>query len=161
MTQTAQERLDYLLSTEFVPTNKQVVFADVTAVVGLEATALVVGTMKAASATNPLMDTIIIAMSTNGLSLSSPERRAVIDQLAAAGNWPDAVRDGVKALGGINRPRWQSEDYATEPTLEQVQTELLREDFQTRFDTIKNQIGTVEQPQAVAALRALANELEA
>lgn len=120
----AQERLDYLLATEFVPTNRQVLFADITAVVGLEATALVVGTMKAASASNPLMDTIIIAMSTNGLSLSSPERRAVIDQLAAAGSWPDSVRDAVKALGGVDRPRWQSEGYESEPTLEQIQAEI-------------------------------------
>lgn len=124
MTQTAQERLNYLLGTEFVPTNKQVVFADVTAVVGLEATALVVGTMKAASATNPLMDTIIIAMSTNGLSLSSTERRAVIDQLATAGKWPDEVREAIKALGGIEQPRWQIEGYTQEPTLESIQAEL-------------------------------------
>ena len=121
---TPQERLDYLLETQFVPTNKQVLFADITSLVGLEATALVVGTMKAASASNPLMDTIIIAMSTNGLSLSSPERRAVIDQLALAGKWPDWVRDSVKALGGVDRPRWQSEGYESEPTLEQIEAEL-------------------------------------
>lgn len=127
MTQTAQQRLDYLLGTEFVPSNRQVLFADVTAVVGLEATALVVGTMKAASATNPLMDTIIIAMSTNGLSLSSPERRAVIDQLAAAGSWPDSLRDAVKALGGVDRPRWQIEGYESEPTLDSVTLELTKQ----------------------------------
>jgi hypothetical protein len=123
----AEERLAWLLETEWVPTNRQVLFADITAVVGLEATALVVGTMKAASATNPLMDTIIIAMSTNGLSLSTPERQDVIDQLAAAGDWPNEVRDAIKALGGVWRPRWQSAGYASEPTLEQVQSELATE----------------------------------
>lgn len=117
---TAQERLDYLLATEFVPTNKQVLFADITAAVGLEATALVVGTIKAASASNPLMDTIIIAMSTNGLSLSTAERQGVIDALAIAGEWPNAVRDAVKSLGGVWRPRWQIEGYESEPTLEAV-----------------------------------------
>jgi hypothetical protein len=124
---TAQERLAYLLESVWVPTNRQVLFADITGAVGLEATALVVGTMKAASAANPLMDTIIIAMSTVGLSLSSPERQGVIDSLAIAGEWPDAVRDAVKALGGVDRPRWQVEGYESEPTIEQVQTELTKQ----------------------------------
>jgi len=34
-------------------------------------------------------------------------------------------------------------------------------DLQTRFDAILNQVGTVEQPQAVIELRAIADELEA
>jgi hypothetical protein len=157
----AQERLAYLLESVWVPTNRQVLFADITATVGLEATALVVGTMKAASAANPLMDTIIIAMSTVGLSLSSPERQGVIDSLAIAGEWPDAVRDAVKALGGINRPRWQSEGYSSEPTLEQITIELAKQDWRERFDAILNQIGTVEQADGVAALRVMADEMEA
>lgn len=163
----AETRLAELLETEFVPTNKAVMFADITSAIGLEATALLVGTMKAASAANPLMDTIIIAMSTNGLSLSSPERRAVIDQLAAAGSWPDAVRDAVKALGGVNRPRWQSLGYQSEPTIETVQAEIaaeqlaiLRNDLREQFDAIINQIGTDEQDAAIDALRAIADELD-
>ena len=66
-------------------------------------------------------------MSTNGLSLSTPDRQAVIDALATAGSWPDAVRDAVKALGGVWRPRWQIEGYAIAPTLESVQAELDRD----------------------------------
>jgi len=116
----AQERLAYLLESVWVPTNKQVLFADITGAVGLEATALVVGTIKAASASNPLMDTILIAMSSVGLSLSTAERQGVIDSLAIAGEWPDAVRDAVKALGGVDRPRWQVEGYESEPTIETV-----------------------------------------
>jgi hypothetical protein len=121
---TAQERLAYLLESEWVATNKSVLFADITEVIGLEATALVVGTIKAASAANPLMETILIAMSTVGLSLSTAERQSVIDSLAVAGQWPDAVRDAVKALGGVDRPRWQSEGYESEPTIEIVQAEI-------------------------------------
>jgi enoyl-CoA hydratase/carnithine racemase len=117
---TNDERLAYLLESIWVPTNRPVLFADITAVVGLEATALIVGTMKAASAANPLMDTIIIAMSTNGLSLSTAERQGVIDALATAGQWPDAVRDAVKALGGASKPRWQTLGYEIAPTLESV-----------------------------------------
>jgi hypothetical protein len=157
----AQERLDYLLETEWVPTNKQVLFADITGAVGLEATALVVGTIKAAAASNPLMDTILIAMSSVGLSLSTTERQGVIDSLAIAGEWPDAVRDAVKALGGVWRPRWQSEGYEGEPTLEQITIELAKQDWRERFDAILNQIGTVEQADGVAALRLMADDMEA
>jgi hypothetical protein len=121
---TAKQRLEYLLETQWVPTNKAVLFADITAIVGLEATALVVGTVKAASAQNPLMDTILIAMSSVGLSLSTSERQGVIDMLAAAGSWPNEVRDAVKALGGTWQPRWQAEGYAMEPTIESVQAEI-------------------------------------
>ena len=156
----AQERLAYLLESVWVPTNKQVLFADITGAVGLEATALVVGTIKAAAASNPLMDTIIIAMSTNGLSLSTTERQGVIDSLAIAGEWPDAVRDAVKALGGVWRTRWQSEGYESEPSLEQITIELAKQDWRERFDAILNQIGTVEQADGVTALRAMADEME-
>jgi len=117
---TNDERLAYLLDSIWVPTNRPVLFADITAVVGLEATALIVGTMKAASAANPLMDTIIIAMSTNGLSLSTAERQGVIDALATAGQWPTEVCNAVKALGGASKPRWQTLGYEVAPTLESV-----------------------------------------
>ena len=133
-----QERLDYLLESEWVATNKSVLFADITEVIGLEATALVVGTIKAASAANPLMETILIAMSTVGLSLSTQERQSVIDSLAVAGQWPDSVRDAVKALGGVNRPRWVTAGYASVPTLESVQAEIDAE--QTVADETRHEV---------------------
>jgi hypothetical protein len=140
----AEERLAWLLETEWVPTNRQVVFADITAVVGLEATALVVGTMKAASATNPLLDTVIIAMSTQGLSLSTPERQGVIDALATAGSWPDALRDAVKALGGVWRPRWQSAGYASEPTIADAKRDILRDELIAKTNSIVSQLDNLD-----------------
>jgi hypothetical protein len=127
---TPEQRLAYLLETVFVPTNQQVLFADVTNAVGLEAGALVVGTIKAASAANPLLETVLIAMSTVGLGLGTTERRAMIDSLAVAGEWPDAVRDAVKALGGVNQVRWQVEGYESQPTLSQVTTELRKDELE-------------------------------
>jgi hypothetical protein len=154
----AQERLAYLLESVWVPTNKQVLFADITGAVGLEATALVVGTIKAAAASNPLMDTIIIAMSTNGLSLSTTERQGVIDSLAIAGEWPDAVRDAVKDLGGVWRTRWQSEGYENEPTLAAATRDVLRDQIKAKttamvgwLDALDVSAMTVEQVEAYAA----------
>jgi hypothetical protein len=121
-TKTDAEVLSELLADVFVPTNRQVLFADISGVVGLEAAALVVGTIKAASAQNPLLETVLIAMSTVGLNLSSAERQSTITQLAIAGGWPDQVRDAVKALGGVTMKRWQQIGM-DEPTIESVAAE--------------------------------------
>ena len=66
----------------------------------------------------------------------------------------------------IYRPRWQTEGYESQPTLESVTAEIAAEtladqkqDWQTRFDAILNQIGTAEQADGVAALRAIADEM--
>jgi len=56
--------------------------------------------------------------------LSGADRQQLIDELAIAGEWSDAVRDAVKALGGVWQARWQIDGYASEPTLESVQAEL-------------------------------------
>jgi hypothetical protein len=54
------------------------------------------------------------------MSLSGADRQAMINELAVGGSWPDAVRDGVKALGGVWVGRWLIEGFDTEPTLGQV-----------------------------------------
>jgi hypothetical protein len=45
----------------------------------------------------------------------------MIDELAVGGSWPDAVRDGVKALGGVWVGRWSLEGFDAEQTLSQVE----------------------------------------
>jgi hypothetical protein len=179
----AQERLDYLLETQWVPTNVGVTLTSIeNALESNEATApyfpLVRLTIE--GATTPqiiegmddsqkaqarfiatrMIDALDVLRSKDGLDLSPLPRQMMIDMLAAAGSWPDAVRDAVKALGGANRPRWQMEGYESEPTLEQITAELLKEDIKSRLDAILNQIGTTEQADAVLALRAMADELE-
>lgn len=129
---TPQEKLDWLLETVHTPTDELITFSHITAALGndlaaTEATALVVGTIKAAAAQNPLLDTVLIAMSTSGMSLSMPARQTIIDQLAVAGNWPDALKNTVKGLGVRVQPRWQIEGYASQPTLAQLETELAKE----------------------------------
>jgi hypothetical protein len=51
------------------------------------------------------------------MSLSGADRQAMIDELAVAGEWPDSVRDAVKALGGVWVGRWSLEGFDAEPTL--------------------------------------------
>jgi hypothetical protein len=120
----AEQRLAYLLESVWVPTNATITVAEIVNAVGLDAARLVVGTIQAGAAQDPILASSYQALSTVGMSLSGADRQGLIDQLATAGQWPDAVRDAVKALGGVWRARWQVEGYAAEPTLESVQAEL-------------------------------------
>jgi hypothetical protein len=113
-----------------------------------------------------MADALMVLRSKDGLDLSPPIRQGMIDMLALAGQWPDAVRDAIKALGVRVQPRWQTEGYTIEPTLQSVTAEIAAEalaeqkqDWKSRFDAILNQIGTVEQADGIAALRAIADEM--
>ena len=127
---TAQERLDYLLANVTTLTNRQIIVADIIAAVGVEASGLVLGTLQAAAASNPILAAAYQALVTVGISLSDDLRQGMIDQLALAGSWPNSVRDAVKVLGRTTRTRWQLEDYATEPTLQQITTELRKQEIE-------------------------------
>jgi hypothetical protein len=124
---TPQERLDYLLADVWQPTNATITVADVVAAVGMDAGRLVVGTIRAAAEQDPILAASYQALSTVGMSLSGADRQELIDQLAAAGQWPDAVRDAVKALGGVTRKQWQVEGMAAEPTLQSITLELTKQ----------------------------------
>ena len=133
----AEQRLAYLLESVFMPTNALVTIGMIRNTLSQEAYGLVLATFAGAKipASNSAadvaraaeMESSFIAMSGGGLGLSTPDRQAVVDQLAVAGEWPDAVRDAVKALGGVSRPRWQSEGYQSAPTLDSVSLELQKQ----------------------------------
>lgn len=121
---TAAERLAYLLEPVTTNTNRQIIVADIMTAVGVDAGRLVLGTLQAASEADPIFAAAYQALVTVGISLSDDLRQGMIDQLAQAGNWTNSVRDAVKALGRITQPRWRTEGYATEPTLQQIQAEI-------------------------------------
>jgi len=127
---TPQERLDYLLETETINTNRQVIVADMIQAVGVEGCGLVLGTLQAAAASNPVLAAAYQALVTVGISLSDDLRQGMIDQLAVAGEWPNELRDAVKALGRYTQPRWVGEGYGAEPTLEQVTIELRKQELE-------------------------------
>ena len=120
----AQQRLSYLLESVTTHTNRQIIVADIIAAVGVDAGGLVLGTLQAASQTNPILAAAYQALVTVGISLSDDLRQGMIDQLAVAGNWPSSVRDAVKRLGRVTQPRWQLEGYTVEPTLGYIQSEI-------------------------------------
>lgn len=136
---------------------------DLITLVGAQAAAFIGGTIKAAGETNPIFDGAWIALNVTGLQLHTDERQAMIDGLASAGNWSPELTAAVKAAG-VTYTSLAGEDV----TAEQCQaawtahqrSELLVS-LQQQFDAIKNQIGTSEQADAVTALRAMADALEA
>ena len=141
---TPQERLDYLIEVEFVPVNRPILFTDISNLVGLQAAAMVVGTLKQAAIQNPLLETVVIAMSSVGLFINTAERQGMIDQLAIAGEWPDEVRDAVKGLGGSTQPRWQTQGYEIAPTLELVTKELIISAARSKLTNIAAFLDTVD-----------------
>ena len=165
---TPQERLAYLLTDVWQPSNRGVILRDIYAAAG-EHDSLIAETLYRVK--NPVLVAVpnedqgqeaidaanahnnqamvlaekvsqsCIAMSTkNGLILSDAKSQMLIDILADLGQWPDEVRDAVKALGGVWRKQWQLEGMETEPTLESVEqmiaAEELAEDQKQARETI-------------------------
>lgn len=177
-TMTATEIVGYLKETEWRPTNALITLGqlreslesipDAYAIVRLTLEAATVPkneTPTAMMAAAEMADALAALRST-GLSISAPDRQMTIDHLAAAGGWPDEVRDAVKSLGGIGVPRWQTEGYSAEPTREQVQAEIdlatlnqSKQDWRQRFDAVLNQVGTAEIEKGVEDLAAMAFEM--
>jgi hypothetical protein len=117
----ATDILAELLTDVWQPTDEAITVAEIVAAVGTDAARLVVGTLQAGAGLDPLLSSSYQAISTVGMSLSGADRQAMIDELAVAGKWPDAVRDGVKALGGVWAGRWSFEGFDAEPTLAEVE----------------------------------------
>jgi hypothetical protein len=174
---TPQERLDYLLESVWVPTNALVTIGTIRDEIGFtpEQYGLVRGTLETAIATlkadaDPIkkmqgidLQDALAAMLSRGISLSSENRQATIDLLAAFGQWPDAVRDAVKALGGTNQPRWQTLGFEAEPTLESIQKQLLIEATRTAVNSRSTAIGawldTIKMTQSMEEIKAFIADL--
>lgn len=148
---TAQERLDQLLSIIETPTNTPVTLAMIRDALPIDGYVLVRLTLEAAKVpadatkesqfmATEMMDAIAALRSDNGLLISSPDRQAIIDQLAAAGKWPGDLRDTVKSFGVYKRFRWQVEGYATEPTIEEIQAAMDVAEVDQAVTTALNEI---------------------
>jgi hypothetical protein len=121
---TPQDRLNQLLAIVDVPTNRQVIVADIINACGIEGAGLILGTLQQAATSNPIVAAAYQALVTVGISISDPMRQGLIDGLAQAGQWPDALRDNLKTLGIVKTPQWEIEGYESQPTLQSVTTEM-------------------------------------
>ena len=117
----ADEILADLLADVWVPTNAAITVAEIVTAVGTDGARLVVGTLQTGAGFDPLLASSYQALSTVGMSLSGADRQSMIDELAVGGQWPDAVRDGVMALGGVWVANWWLRGFTSEPDLSFVE----------------------------------------
>lgn len=116
---------------------------------------------------NAGFEAFVIQLGGKGLQLTDSDVREMLG-LFVLGGLP-----GAQALldKGISLITPYEQAGITEPTLQQVtdvwnawkaESDLasLRDSLRARFDAILNQVGTVEQSDAIADLRAIASELE-
>ena len=130
-----------------------------------------IGDVVGEDATQPILEALkanrqeafIYQLGGKGIQLHLPKVQAML-LLFAQGGVPGCAALAAKGRSVI--PLWQSAglDEPTLPEVEaafnEVQAELSKEAIRTRLDAAYNQIGTVEQAQAIAELRLIADELE-
>lgn len=130
-----------------------------------------IGDIAGEDATQPILEALkanrqeafIYQLGGKGIQLHLPKVQAML-LLFAQGGVPGCAALAAKGRSVI--PLWQSAGL-DEPTLTDVQSafaavqaELAKEAIRSRLDALYNQIGTNEEPLAIAELRAIANELE-
>lgn len=106
-----------------------------------------------------LFESIFVALSTTGIQLHTPARQAMIDMLGAAFS-PEEVA-AVKGLGlTVTKVYPDVTEASVEETYSLYKRAQTLNNLQQQFDAIKNMVGTVENANAAALLRAMANEIE-
>jgi len=127
---TPQERLDYLLEIETRPNPQVVIVATVIESLGPANARIALGTLKQIGEADPIVGAAYQALVTVGITLHQPDRQEMIVEIGAVAEWPEALTDAVRDLGRTRKPRWQWEGYEEEPTLQQITTELRRQELE-------------------------------
>jgi hypothetical protein len=136
---------------------------DLITLLGAESAAVIGGTIQAAGASNPIFAGAWLALNITGLQLHTDERQAMIAGLAQTAGWPEGLTAAALAAGltytslageivteAQCAAAWSADVLATK-----------KQDWRSRLDAAWNQIGTSEQADGIADLRAIADELEA
>jgi hypothetical protein len=87
--------------------------------IGMDGVRILINTLKAADATDPLMGPTHTALSTQGLRLDHPVRQAMIDTLGTMGSWDAQIpglTDAVKQAGVKQEVAWEYHGLESVPT---------------------------------------------
>lgn len=159
-TKTPAECREYLGGNTTEPITTDYTVAMLEDALGTQATELVTATLRASAKLSARFEAAWIAMSVGGIQLYTDERQDAIRQLAVAGNWGDALRDTVLALGQRPTTRWEILSDDDLPDLSEFETahadallveqktaagEALRELLTTINDRINDGTLTAEQ----------------
>jgi hypothetical protein len=137
--------------------------ADLVGLVGSQGAALVGGTIQAAGASNPIFAGAWIALNVTGLQLHTDDRQSMIDGLALAGKWPAELAGAVKSAGLTYTSLAGNPVIAEECEAAWVayQFEVARSDRRALYDAFENAVGTNEQSEKIAEMRAMLDVVEA
>lgn len=128
-----------------------------------DASKLVGGTiMAAAAAGDPDADSAWKALGVVGIDLSPADRQQVIDALAVAGSWPDALRDFVKALGRPKKSLTNNAEYTEQRYAADWHAGQMEELWLLLYegDGGIKEAATIGKAELKAALLAKADEIE-
>lgn len=136
--------------------------AKLIAKIGQSDTTLVCQTIKTAAQTDPIMDGTWIAINTEGIHLFQDDRQAMIDGLAVAGSWSEALKTSVKECGVTYSSPAEAYGLGTVTAADCEASwgvYLLEQEWSTLFNSniVPN---TDNRINLVAALRSVADQLE-
>ena len=128
---------------------------------GMTESDVVLGTLQ--QSTIPRVKAAYDSLVNDGIDLSDDQVQAMIPLLAQAANWPAGLaekillagRRSVAVLSPTTTPQECQSAWDAEVRTQRNAT------LRSRFDAILNQLGTSEHAEGIAALRAMADELEA
>lgn len=101
LSKTNQEVIDYLNEDVIlsIDNNLYTISQVKLALNDLNSLRLVLGTLKAASDADPLVWGFSQKVMSTGISFADQTTQDMLDQLAVVGNWSNAIRDNIKAIG--------------------------------------------------------------
>jgi hypothetical protein len=153
---TPQERLDYLLATTQVPSNRgRLTHTWVAENISLAVADGVFAAVKQVSEPTALRYSV-----GNGIDTTAALWKQQAIAVAASNNTLAPHLNTLKDFELLKIPRWQIEGYDNEPTLEQITIELAKANWRVRFDAALNKVDTIEQMNGAADLRTIADEME-
>lgn len=96
---------------------------------GIDVARGIAGAVKKAAESDPLMEGVLLALSTTGIQLHTPERQTIIDQIGAG--LPAEAIAGIKSLGIRTVP-------VVETTAEECQAAMLAEQARLALQTLQD-----------------------
>lgn len=144
-----------------VRNDKSWTMADLITLLGAESAAVIGGTIQAAGIANPIFAGAWLAFNITGLQLHTDERQAMIAGLADAAGWPAGLKAAALAAGLTHTSLSDATAAECEAAWVADELQAKKDNWRMRFDAAMNTIGTSEQADGIADLRAIADELEA
>lgn len=108
----------------------------------------------AAMRSDPMASELLNTLTASGVDWADDLTAFVMERLVQSGKITQRTADVIRSLSVRSEP-------VIETTAEQCKTAWVSHDLRSRIDAAWNQIGTSEQPEAIAEFRAIASELEA